>query len=72
MALLAWVMLGCDLPPVTELWLKLELLLLVVSLLLVVMVGFVEVGGKAMARMFSRRVRRVVVVWVMRAKLGRG
>jgi hypothetical protein len=31
----------------------------------------VVVAGRAMARMFSRRVRRVDVVWVMRAGKGR-
>lgn len=34
------------------------------------LLGLVLVGGKAMARMFSRRVRRVEVVWVMRAEGG--
>ncbi len=64
-------MLGFELTPAVEtgLWAELGLLgvSLSVSVVLLVLLWFVGVGGKAMARMFSRRVRRVVVVWVMRA-----
>lgn len=51
----------------SEVGASLGILLVVWLLMLLVVVVVVGVGGKAMARMFSRRVRSVVVVWVMRA-----